>query len=128
MQQLLRTRRWRLILLVALAFGALVLAVGRPTMEHVPRDLYVAPGGDDSAVGSFEHPFATLAVALTQLRAGDTLYVRGGTYHEALRDLDLRPGTQATPVRVLAYPGERPVLAGLLWLHGADYWSVDGLN
>ena len=121
-------RRWRLLLILALACGVLLLAVGRPDSDRPPRNFYVAPGGSDSAVGDEARPFATLGTALDRLRAGDVLYVHGGVYHEALRNPTLSPGTLVARVQVLAYPGERPVLAGLLWLHGADYWTVDGLN
>jgi hypothetical protein len=29
---------------------------------------------------------------------------------------------------VAAYPGERPVISGLLWLQNTDYWTFDGVN
>ena len=32
------------------------------------------------------------------------------------------------PIQVRAYPGERPVLQGLLWLHSASSWALNGLN
>jgi hypothetical protein len=106
----------------------LTVVVRRQAPEQVARVYYVSPDGSDAGPGDQARPFATLAEALPRLHAGDTLYVRAGVYHEALRDPPLHGGTPAQPVHVLAYPGERPVLAGLLWLHGADYWLVDGLN
>jgi hypothetical protein len=75
---------------------------------------------------------------LTSLRAGDQLYVRGGTYVENLGGSSANPagatpisiyqGTSTSPILVQAYPGERPVLQGLLWLNRPSYWIVDGLN
>lgn len=122
------SRRWRLLLILVVACGALAALLARPESEYVPRTYYVAPLGADANPGTAELPFGTLAVALARLRAGDTLYVRAGTYHEAVRDVPLAAGTPTEPVRVLAYPGERPVLEGLLWLQDASYWTIDGLN
>ena len=48
---------------------------------------YVAPsgsGGDDNNAGTLAAPFETIAYALTQLSAGDTLYLREGTYRETI--------------------------------------------
>jgi hypothetical protein len=116
------------LVIIALLCGALVIVVARPTRERAPRVFYVATDGSDRAPGTLDRPFGTLGHALAQLRPGDTLTVRGGTYHEALRDVTIAPGTAAAPIAVRAYPGERPVLAGLLWLTNADYWTFDGLN
>ncbi len=41
---------------------------------------YVAPKGDDSGPGSFEQPFAGLQKGHDKAVAGDTVYIRGGTY------------------------------------------------
>jgi hypothetical protein len=41
--------------------------------------------------------------------AGDTTYVRGGTYNEGLIRFS-RSGTQAAPIKLLNYPGEAPVI------------------
>lgn len=122
------SRRWRVLLILVVAFGALAALLARPESERVPRSYYVAPLGADDNPGTAERPFRTLATALARLRPGDTLYVRAGTYREALRDVPVAAGTAAEPVRVLAYPGERPVLEGLLWLRDASFWTIDGLN
>ena len=48
---------------------------------------YVAPsasGGDDDNAGTFAAPFETITHALTQLSAGDILYIREGTYRETI--------------------------------------------
>jgi hypothetical protein len=73
-------------------------------------------------------PWRTVAKGLTSLGAGDTLYVRGGTYQERIRSISIQPGTASSPVLVAAYPGERPVIEGLLWITGADHWTFDGIN
>ena len=48
---------------------------------------YVAPsssGGSNSNNGSISSPWETITYALTQLSAGDTLYLREGTYRETI--------------------------------------------
>ena len=48
---------------------------------------YVAPsasGGDNNNPGSISSPWETITYALTQLSAGDTLYLREGTYRETV--------------------------------------------
>ena len=87
----------------------------------------VAPSGSDSAVGTASAPFRTLAKAMSVLRAGDTLVVRGGVYRERLTGT-VAKGTATAPVRVVAAPGERPVVEGLLWLSSPDFWTLDGIN
>lgn len=43
---------------------------------------YVATDGDNVDPGTLSQPWATLTYAESQLSDGDTVYVRGGTYHE----------------------------------------------
>ena len=45
-------------------------------------EYFVATNGSDAADGSFGAPFATVQHAVDQLSGGDTLYLRGGTYHQ----------------------------------------------
>ncbi len=46
---------------------------------------YVSPSGDDGHPGSLENPWKTLGKAATTLEAGDTVYVRAGTYIERVK-------------------------------------------
>ncbi|HEX5533622.1 MAG TPA: DUF1565 domain-containing protein [Actinomycetales bacterium] len=88
---------------------------------------YVSPTGSDNAPGTKDRPWRTWTHALLALGPGDTLYVRGGTYDEQVR-ADVALGTQEQPIQVLAFPGERPVLSGLLWLKRPSYWTFSNLN
>src|SRR5262245_45609027 len=45
---------------------------------------FVAPKGDDAQEGTKEKPWKTVRSALKRLKPGDTLYLRSGTYYEAL--------------------------------------------
>jgi hypothetical protein len=91
------------------------------------RTLYVAPGHSDTNPGTIEAPFGTIDHALSQLRAGDTLILRGGTYRERVQG-SLPSATADNPTKVMAMPGEQPVVAGLLWLRGGSHWVVDGVD
>ncbi len=44
------------------------------------HDIYVSPDGDDSADGTIENPYRTIAKAITEIRPGETIYLREGTY------------------------------------------------
>ncbi len=47
-------------------------------------DYYVSPAGNDSAAGTISEPWATFTKAVSEVTAGDTLTIRGGTYAEKL--------------------------------------------
>ena len=89
---------------------------------------YVSPSGSDANPGTLASPFRTVLKGLTVVGPGQTLYVRGGTYVEDIKNPPIRPGTPSARVSVVAYPGERPVVQGLLWLMGPSYWTLDGIN
>ncbi|WP_254512317.1 right-handed parallel beta-helix repeat-containing protein [Anatilimnocola floriformis] len=82
---------------------------------------YVAPAGDDTAAGDLEHPFASITRAQKSAAAGDTVYLRGGTYKPTDADvvqtrgifahlfvLD-KSGERDKPITYSAYREERPV-------------------
>ncbi|HKY31065.1 MAG TPA: PKD domain-containing protein [Candidatus Polarisedimenticolia bacterium] len=73
---------------------------------------HAAPWGSDAAEGSYEAPFRTIAHALSRLVPGDRLLLRGGTYRE--RPLVSVSGTQAAPIVIQSYPGERAVIDSAL--------------
>jgi hypothetical protein len=91
---------------------------------------FIAPNGNDGNAGTQAAPWKTFDHAMQQLRPGDTLYARGGTYVERamLRGNDLTAGTATQRITVKAYPGERPVIKGQFWMSNADYWTIDGIN
>lgn len=71
---------------------------------------YVSTSGNDSNPGTFNLPWRTIQHAADMVRPGDTVYVRGGVYHEAI--FTSNGGTQDFPVRYMAYPGEVPIIDG----------------
>lgn len=90
--------------------------------------IYVSPGGNDSNPGTIDRPKRTLTHALSVLKPGMTLYVRGGTYAERIQNPKLTPGLPNGRITVSNYPGEWPLIQGLLWLKGASYWTFTGIN
>src|SRR5262249_15619259 len=75
-----------------------------------PRLFVDAARGDDGNAGTARAPWKTLAHALRRLKPGDTLYLRGGTYHEKV--VLSRSGTAKAPITVASYPGELAVIDG----------------
>jgi hypothetical protein len=75
-----------------------------------PKHFVDAARGDDAKEGSEKAPWKTLAHASRQLKPGDTLYLRGGTYYEKVALT--RSGTAEAPITIASYPGELAVLDG----------------
>jgi hypothetical protein len=99
---------------------------------------YVSPAGSDSSAGSSSAPFATLQRAANIANPGDTIYMRGGRY--ALNDTTAvritRSGVAGSPITVVNYPGEVPVLDGMNITTSsrsaiqlsASWWHIQGLE
>jgi parallel beta-helix repeat protein len=73
---------------------------------------YIATTGDDGDNGSIGSPWATFAKAKTVLEAGDTCYVRGGTYNQAMNFADGNSGWATQPIVYKEYPGEDVIIDG----------------
>src|SRR5688500_5755286 len=74
-------------------------------------EYYVAPDGSDSNDGSMAQPFATLSKANGAAAAGDTVWLRGGTYYITSQVVLSKSGTSdSNRTKIWAYAGEKPVL------------------
>ena len=73
---------------------------------------YISPTGDDSTGdGSISKPYFTLNKVWTVIGAGDTVYLRGGTYaFNTQQSLKGKSGTSNNPIKIYAYQNEIPVL------------------
>jgi RNA polymerase sigma factor (sigma-70 family) len=98
-------------------------------------DYYVAPTGSDTAAGTLKHPFASLGKAVSVVRPGQTIAVRGGTYRPTEAVAIKTAGAANRRITVSNYRDERPVIdAGKApadrWYitQEADYWTVQGLE
>ncbi len=134
----------RRTLLAALAGGAILLACAGqdPSGLENPKGLaggvyYVSPAGNDAHPGTIAQPWRTIQHAADTLAAGDTVYIRAGTYHE--RVIPQRSGAAGQPITYAAYPGETATidgssvtlpddLAGLFEVAGQSYIRVSGLR
>ncbi len=67
-------------------------------------DFYVATTGNDSDPGTEALPWKTLAKAGSTALAGDTVYIRAGTYNETLTVT--HSGTPGAMITFKAYPGD----------------------
>jgi len=75
-----------------------------------PARFVDAKRGSDAGDGSQNSPWKTLGHALTQLLAGDTLYLRRGVYFERVRVT--QSGEPEKPITIRSYPGEMAILDG----------------
>ena len=91
--------------------GAFVIIVLAATAAvAAAADYYVDPAGSDLGPGSAGTPWRSIQHAADVMSAGDTVYVRAGTYAESVSLT--RSGTPGVPVRFMAAPGAAPVLDG----------------
>jgi hypothetical protein len=66
--------------------------------------------GNDSQPGTKEVPWQSISHALTRLRPGDTLNLRGGVYFERL-SMAIQ-GTADAPITIQSFPGEKAIIDG----------------
>jgi parallel beta-helix repeat protein len=87
---------------------------------------YVSPSGSDSNNGSELLPWKTIDYGVDQLQPGDKLYVRGGTYYEAVTIYGKTTATATTPVELVEYPGETAILDGSNITDGSAVITIGG--
>jgi MYXO-CTERM domain-containing protein len=102
----------RLSLLFGLVFGLGLFAA----KQALATEYYVAPTGSDSNPGTQASPFATLQKGADTAVAGDTVWLRGGTYKTTTpkssgAGIELsKSGTSDTNrIKYWAYAGETPL-------------------
>jgi Protein of unknown function (DUF1565) len=100
------------------------MAIAAAQLDLLAADYYVAPtGGSDSNAGSLAAPFGSISHAISVAGAGDTIYLRGGTYSlsSTLSISSSKSGTAASPINMFAYSGD--VAAPVLDFHGETFSS-----
>ncbi len=100
-------------------------------------DYFVSTSGnDDLNSGTIDLPFASIAKAMTAASAGDTIYVRGGTYNLAAVLNISKSGNSTHYYHLWAFPGERvdmnrsadsTSLTRGIQLSGS-YWQIRGFD
>jgi hypothetical protein len=110
--------------------------LGRAASAAGGTTYYVAPTGNDNNPGTVAYPWRTIQKAADTLVAGDTVYIRAGTYHE--RVIPQNSGSPGQTITYAAYPGETvtidgsgitvPEYGGLFDLGSRSYIVVSGLR
>lgn len=91
--------------------AAVSLAVLCTALHAQAADYYVSPTGSDSNAGSLTAPFATLQKGNDVAAAGDTVWLRGGTYQNTKQiKLNKSGKSDAARIKFWAYQAEVPVL------------------
>ena len=122
----MRTRALTLTLIFMLLSIQLSLTHGQ-----TPNKYYVSPEGDDTHDGSVETPWRTINHSVSQLKPGDTLYIRGGVFHESIQITV--SGTPNSIIKIQNYPEENPIIDGVELegnglLISASYIMLSGLE
>jgi hypothetical protein len=106
---------------------------------------YVATTGSDvTGTGTIINPYKTISKAATFLMAGDTLFVRGGTYtnanynngdrwkDEVTAKISGRDGSATQYIVVMPYPNEKVILKGdcqfIVQVQSSSYVKVEGFE
>jgi hypothetical protein len=110
-----------------------------PAPTNTPDEIvyYVAPTGNDSNPGTESQPWQTIQKAADSLVAGDTVYVRAGTFEEQI--IPLNSGSAGNYITYAAYPGETVTIdgssitlpayeTGLFKVEDRSYIKVSGLR
>ena len=77
---------------------------------------YMATTGSDGNAGTIGSPWLTIEYSVSQMSAGDTLYIRGGTYSSTKSSsavnrfqISSKNGSSGAWYYIFNYPGEQPV-------------------
>jgi len=110
--------------------GNIVVKTSAGTSNGIPFTVraggiyFVSTSGSDSAAGSFAAPWKTMTKLRSTVKAGDTVYLRAGTW-SALDDdrstllVNGKSGTAAAPIAVSGYPGETATISA-----GTHDWAI----
>lgn len=120
------TRGLGIVLLCVVAGLGLRAVQSDPAISASGVVRYVSPDGSDTNAGTLDAPWQTLARGLTGLRAGDTLYLRGGRYPGDF-DSPIPKGSPTARITVASYPGEQATIVGLIRFDAPDYWTIRDL-
>ncbi|MGJ8677449.1 MAG: hypothetical protein ACSHX0_08020, partial [Akkermansiaceae bacterium] len=102
-----------------------ILYVSLFTGISAQADTYVSTSGSDSNPGTFAAPFATIQHAVDQSAPGDTVFIRGGNYHEAV-DLAGIAGAAGSPITLTNFGDEEVVLDGRVEIETS--WTLETRN
>ncbi|KAH7311071.1 pectate lyase L [Rhexocercosporidium sp. MPI-PUGE-AT-0058] len=111
--------------------------------------LYVSPSGSDTAAGTMTAPYKSIQVAVDKAVAGDTIFLRAGTYSLTTNiQIKSKSGTASAPITLSSFSGEKVVIdgeglpftpaavggsvpgasRGILHIEKANFWKFFGLE
>jgi hypothetical protein len=97
------------------------------------NSIYVSPSGNDTGSGSISSPYKTVQKALDSVKAGQTIYLRGGNY-VGLNTFK-SSGSEGKYITIKNYKNEAPHLTmtsgtdgAIFSLDGNDYIKIEGLD
>ncbi|GAP83483.2 putative pectate lyase L precursor [Rosellinia necatrix] len=130
----------RTSVVVTAALAALV-------QQHVhAASIYVSPTGSGS--GTVDSPYGSIQTAVNAAKAGDTIYLRAGTYAPTANIQIKKSGTVTAPITLRPYNSEKVILdgenmpgtpygldeslpngeRGILHIEGGNYWYFYNLE
>ena len=110
-------------------------ATNTQNKSPIPSIYFVATDGDDNNPGTESLPWKTITRAANTLVAGDTVYIKSGTYNE--RVIPQNSGSAGKYITYSAYPGDTVIIDGSdialpdwagLFQIDTDYIKVSGLK
>lgn len=117
-------KKWRKTLASAIVIAmALGLMYVMPPQAHATGSVYyvATTGNDATGTGTLGNPWKTIQKAASVMMAGDTCYIRGGTYRETVTPAN--SGTSGNPVTFMNYNNEVVTVSGTDELTGG--WTLD---
>ena len=100
-------------------------------MPCFSKTYYVATEGNNSNPGTLPQPFRTVSKAVSAAQAGDTIYVRGGTYNLSDTVELNKSGAEPSRINLWAYENELPILNASSVSNGIEingrFWHLKGM-
>jgi hypothetical protein len=118
------------LILLALACVLLLMTTISDAQTTMGGSFYVSPSGDDSNPGSLSTPWKTITHAALSTHAGDTIFLRGGTYQETEISIsDSMGGSPGNFKTIQNYNGEQPVLQNQKGINLTASWiRIQGIQ
>ncbi len=125
------------LLIIVTGLSLLVPCFFINTVAATGTTYYVSSSGSDSNTGTLANPWRTIQKAANTVTQGDTVYIRGGTYHEKITLHDLQ-GTTNAWVTFSRYNSETVIIDAtgmsgtydgiFLFQDGCSYIRITGLE
>jgi parallel beta-helix repeat protein len=90
----------------------LIVAIAFPQAANAAQVYYVAKNGNDNNPGTSDKPIASIQEAINKAKAGDKVYIKGGTYYLKKPLYISQNGTANARITVQSAPGEKAILDG----------------